>query len=59
MLAGDFIKVSQKRAIFRSDGLMGEKDVGKRVFVLVAESFEIEGRKRVEVPVLRGDWPSQ
>lgn len=42
MFAGDLVKISQKRAIFRSDGLMGEKDVGKRVFVLVAESFEIE-----------------
>ncbi len=47
MFAGDFVKIPEKRTIFRSDDVMSEKDVGKRVFVPVAKGFEVE-EKRLE-----------
>ncbi len=47
MFAGDFVKIPQKRTIFRSDGVRGEKNVSKRVFVPVAKGLEIE-EKRLE-----------
>lgn len=45
VFAGDFVEVSQKRAVFRSDDLVGEKDVGKRVFVSISEGLEIEEKR--------------